>query len=49
VIVIRVRRERETIVRSRRQARGHSRYSLERDGERSHDRRGKQGCAKGSL
>jgi hypothetical protein len=39
VIVIGARRERETILRSRRWARGRSRYSLERAGERSHDRR----------
>jgi hypothetical protein len=49
VIVIRVRRECETIVHSRRQASDQSRYSSERDAERCHERRGKQGCAKSSF
>jgi hypothetical protein len=49
VLVIRVRREHETIVGSRRWAGGHSRYSSERDAERSHERRGKQGSVKSSF
>lgn len=49
MIVIRMRRERETIVHSRRQASGRSRYSSERDAERSRDRGGKQGYAKSSF